>query len=115
MQLSAINILVGQSSAVHPKDTNWKQCFLIHNLASGVRDLFWEDSKGILLPWVAKLGMKLVTSWLRSQISNGSLTSNEQLIVYIIACRASESEAAFIQWGGNEREVFVYREEHFCG
>lgn len=52
-------------------------------------DLLWEDSKGMLLQ---SLGIELVTSWPRSQISDGSPTSNERLIVYIIDCRASESE-----------------------
>lgn len=102
--------LAENSSAVPPKD--WKQWFLTRH--GSVGGLFWEE--GIPLPpGVAKFGTQI------SQIRDGSLTSNEQLLVYIIDCRTSQSEAAMFSEGkmrgrylSKERSIFAVGDKQGC-
>lgn len=79
-------------------------CIQIENSESRLcaRDWSWT---------LQTLGFEQVTSWLRSQVSDGGLTFNILLIVDIIECRACESGAASLSVRGGvclKRKAFLW-------
>lgn len=117
------------------EDVDWKQCFSIHTTLARRRWGFVPRGlQRICAPLppggLQSLAIELVISWHRCQICDGSLTSNELLLAYVMECRASQSVTAIGSsapavvggWVGamrgrylsKERGIFVVGDKQGC-